>query len=492
MTQLIAVLTAFENKLDRQVAALSGDGNTAALAAETPGICAAYLRLGKDMLEAGHIDEGLRAGRKALQLAPDDLEVNYFIARKLERLSRINEAWQALIAFENKCGTLDGNGCNDIRKKFYLLKAHLEQRRGNLKVSCAMLQQFVENHPGHALQARAQSRLGKALDGLGEHDAAIRAFHESNLGISRAPESIEWINKNNESLARLETSVRWYRDKTSFNWNAATIRDDDASPALLVGYPRSGTTLLDQILDSHGALAVLEECPTLSGLSGRFHGSEENLQSLCLLDDDGIMACRRIYWSNAARFLGERMGATRLVDKFPLNIRFLDIYARLFPDVKIIVALRDPRDVVLSNYMQTYKLNAEMAANLDLAGSARFYAATMELYLLFRKFLPDNIYEIRYEDLVRDFDGESAGLLGFLDLEWDDNLLKFHEHARSRWIKTPSYEQVSKPIYRGAAGRWNKYEAHMAEVMPVLQPFIEAFGYASGPGHIRRGKSGAK
>jgi tetratricopeptide (TPR) repeat protein len=447
MTKFIAVLTAFENKLDRRVAALSGDENTAALAAQTSGICAAYLKLGKDMTEAGHIDEGLRAGRKALQLAPDNLEANYFMARKLERLSRVDEAWQTLVAFENRCGPLDGDVGNDTLKKLYLLEAHLEHRRGNLEVSCAMLQQFVGNHPQHALLSKAYGWLGKALDGLGEHDAAMQAFHESNQELSRAPESIEWIDKSSESMARLETSLRWYRDKTCFGWSTAAIKDDLAAPVLLVGYPRSGTTLLDQILDSHGALMTLEEQPTLSGLRGRFHGNEENLQSLRLLADDGIIACRQTYWSNAAKFLDKPLGEARLVDKFPLNIRFLDIYARLFPDVKIIVALRDPRDVVLSNYMQMYKLNAEMAANLDLASSARFYASTMELYLLFRKFLPDNIYEIRYEDLVRDFGGESARLLDFLELEWDDNLLKFHEHAKNRWIKTPSYEQVCKPIY---------------------------------------------
>jgi len=478
MTKLIAVLTAFENKLDRRVAALSGDENTAALAAEVPGICAAYLKLAKDMTDAGHIDEGLRAGRKALQLAPDDLDANYFIARKLERLNRVDEAWQTLVAFENRCGTLNGSG-NDTLKKLYLLKAHLEHRCGNLEVSCAMLQQFVVNHPRHALLSKAYGWLGKALDGLGEHDAAMRAFRESNQELSRAPGSIEWIDKSSKILTRLETSSRWYRDKTCFDWSSPAIKDDHASPVLLVGYPRSGTTLLDQILDSHGALTTLEERQTLSGLRGRFYGSEENLQSLRLLDDDGIMACRQIYWSNAAMFLDKPLGEARLVDKFPLYIRFLDIYARLFPDVKIIVALRDPRDVVLSNYMQRFKLNAEMAANLDLARSARFYARTMELYLLFRKFLPDNIHEIRYEDLVCDFGGESARLLDFLELEWDDNLLKFHEHAKKRWINTPSYEQVSKPIYRDAAGRWNKYESHLAEVMPVLQPFVEAFDYAS-------------
>lgn len=477
MSKFIAVPKAFENKLDRHVATLLVS-DPATLAIEVPKICSAYLKLGKDMAEAGYIDEGLCVGRKALQLAPDDIKANYFIVDKLERLSRVEEAWQALLAFENRCGILSADGGDDLRKRFYLLKAHLEHRKGNLESSCAMLRKFVEDNPRHALRSKAYGWLGKSLNDLGDYDAAMQAFHESNSGFSGLPENIEWIDKSRKSLARLETSLCWYRDKTCFGWRNAEIADSHTAPVLLVGYPRSGTTLLDQILNSHNALVTLEERPTLEGLRSRFHGSVDNLHSLFQLDNESIAACRQTYWSNAARFLDKPLGKARLVDKLPLNIRFLDIYARLFPDVKIIVALRDPRDVVLSNYMQMYKLNVEMAANLDLASSARFYAGAMGLYLLFRKFLPDNIHEIRYEDLVHNFGGESAKLLEFLGLPWDDNLLKFHELAKNRWIRTPSYEQVSKPIYQDAAGRWKKYESHLEEVLPVLQPFVDAFGYS--------------
>ncbi|MBD9362476.1 tetratricopeptide repeat-containing sulfotransferase family protein [Methylomonas fluvii] len=477
MAKNISILNALEKEIDRQLAKLPDDAIHAGAAVMKKRCLAGYLRIGKKMAEIGHPEDSLPTFRKALQLQPDDPDANYQFLFKLEKLNRIDEAWSALQVFEDKYSL--PTPLYSISKKLYILKARLEYRKGNTGASRNMLEKFLKENPVHSHRAMACGWLGKMLDSLGEYDLAMKAFHEYNLIVSGTPVAVEMIRKNNAALADIETSLRWYGDKASFGWQGPMVRDYFPQPIVLVGFPRSGTTLLDQILNSHSALTTIEEKSTLANIAKRFYGSQEKLESLYALSGNELSACRQTYWSNATGFLEKPLNNSRLVDKLPLNIMLLDIYARLFPEVKIIVALRDPRDVVLSNYMQMYQLTPEMAANLTLIGSTKYYAKVMQLYLLFRKFMPGNIHEIRYEDLVCDIKGESIKLLGFLGLEWECCLESYYGSAKDRYINTPSYDQVTKPIYHDAIGRWKNYERHLEEIKPILLPFVEAFGYSA-------------
>lgn len=475
LTNHITILKALEKELDRQAAKLPDDAIHAGTEGMKKRCLAGYLQIGKKMAEIGHMEDSLSTLRKALQLQPDDPDANYQFLFKLEKLNRTDEALSALQAFENKYS--HPIPLYSISKKLYILKARLEYRRGNTDASRKMLEKFLKENPVHSHRAMACEWLGKMLDCLGEYDLAMKAFNECNTIISGTPVAVEMIRKSNSALAEIETSLRWYGDKASFGWQGPMVRDNFPQPIVLVGFPRSGTTLLDQILNSHTALTTIEEKATLANITKRFYGSEEKLKSLYSLSSHDLSACRQTYWSNATGFLEKPLNNSKLVDKLPLNIILLDIYARLFPEVKIIVALRDPRDVVLSNYMQMYQLTPEMAANLNLISSAKYYSKVMQLYLLFRKFMPSNIHEIRYEDIVCDFKGECIKLLGFLELEWECGLERYYESAKGRYINTPSYGQVTKPIYHDAIGRWKNYEGHLEEIKPVLQPFVKEFGY---------------
>lgn len=471
-TKFIFALKALEKELDRQILALFEGDITPDTPAIKHKISLAYLLLARRTTDEGYIEDGLALCRKAVQANPDNLAAVHYLLTKMERLNRVEEAWVMLNAFEAQCSSL-----YDTSKNLYLLKAHLEYRRGNLETSRAMLERFIVENPRQSLLPRAYGLLGKTLDGLNQYDLATKAFHECNKHFSNTPEGINWIQKSKTALANLTTSICFYQGKTGFGWQDTAIPDKLPAPVLLVGFPRSGTTLLEQILNTHTAITTLGEKPTLSGIANRFYGSEEKLLLLSRLSSGDIAACRQLYWSNAEKYSDASVKGLSLVDKLPLNIMHLDIFTRLFPKVKIVVVLRNPNAVVLSNYMQMYRLNPEMATSLNLAGSAQYYAKVMALYLLFRKFIPHNIHEIRYEDVVFDFEDECTKLLEFLELKWDNKLWQYHEQAKQRWITTPSYEQVIKPIYSDAVGRWQHYEAHLEAIKPVLQPFVESFGY---------------
>lgn len=469
----VEVLKAFAQTLDRQLAKIPVDESPHASDATRRKLSFAYLRLAKDLSELDAGDESFAAGRKAVLADPDNLDAAFFHLAWLEKLNRIDEAWAELRAIEGR-HPAPYAACS----KLYHIKACLEYRRGHLETARAMFEAFIEKNHGRQLATLAYGWLGKTLDRLGLYDGAMEAVTRYNSLVTAYPEAQDMLQKGNARLANIETSLCWYRNKSSFEWQETGIGEGDASPIVLVGFPRSGTTLLEQILHSHSTLRAVDERQTLEGIEERFFGSEEKLSHLQHLNAGDARACRQAYWANVARFVGDVHGDNmRVVDKYPLNIVHLDIYARLFPKVRIIVALRDPRDSVLSNYFQTFTLNHAMVANLNLSASAQHYAKVMELYQLFRNFMPDNIHEVRYENIVGDFKGECTRLLDFLGLEWEDSLERFHETAAQRWIRTPSYEQVTRPIYGDAMGRWKNYARHLEEINPILQPFVEAFGY---------------
>jgi hypothetical protein len=156
---------------------------------------------------------------------------------------------------------------------------------------------------------------------------------------------------------------------------------------------------------------------------------------------------------------------------------FLPLMQRLFPASRFIFALRDPRDVVLSCFMQGFDLNEAMRHFLSLEETARYYAAVMGVGADAAERLGPRLHRVRYEDVVADTEGEARRLLAFLGLAWEPAVLEFQKTARSRRINTPSYSQVAEPIYTRAKERWRRYETQLAPVLPVLEPFVKRFGY---------------
>jgi hypothetical protein len=245
----------------------------------------------------------------------------------------------------------------------------------------------------------------------------------------------------------------------------------------LIGFPRSGTTLLDQILDAHPALHTMEEKPAIDIVKQaveRLTGGYPD--ALASLTAEDTVKLRRVYFAEVARFMG---GVPQgiLVDKMPLNTIEVGLIHRLFPRARILLALRHPCDVVLSGFMQAFKPNAAMVHFGDLADTARFYASVMGLWRRYAEVLPLEVLTTRYEDLVTDFEAETRRILAFLELPWDDSVLTYAERAKSRAIATPSYHQVVQPIYARSVGRWRNYREQMADVLPLLRPFVDVFGY---------------
>jgi len=253
--------------------------------------------------------------------------------------------------------------------------------------------------------------------------------------------------------------------------------------AVLTGHPRSGTTLLEQILDSHDGLISSDES-TIFGddvttpLRRRAKAEQTFTDLLDDLTAEDIESLSGRYFDFTEIFIGEPLKGRLLLDKNPALTMQLPSMCAVLSGLKIVFAVRDPRDVVMSCFKQSLFMNSISCNYLDLGKACHQYTAIMESWLKIRDLVPNPWTEIRYEDLVGDAEGESRRILEFLGLSWDPNVLNFHERAGKRFVSSPTYEAVTKKIHKGAVGQWKNYERYLEPHLEILQPYVEAFGYA--------------
>jgi hypothetical protein len=248
------------------------------------------------------------------------------------------------------------------------------------------------------------------------------------------------------------------------------------APLFMVGFNRSGTTLLDRMLDSHPQVYVMEEVPAIDQAREVRGGLYPD--GLADLDPAQLGAARDAYFAVVDAHIPAGFEGL-VVDKLPLNTIALGLIHRLFPSAKTVFSLRHPADVVISNFMQNYTPNPITVHFDSLEGAAKLYAQVMGLGLSLRNMLHMDVLEVRYEDLVDDWEPQVRRLLDFAGLPWDDQIRGYLGRTKKQGlIGTPSYAAVVEPVHQKAVGRRHNYATAIASVGPVLKPFIDAFDYS--------------
>ncbi|MEZ6243441.1 MAG: sulfotransferase [Phycisphaerales bacterium] len=390
-------------------------------------------------------------------------------AKCLERLNRIDEA----ILYAQRAVE---QGRNDPDASLVLAK--LEARRKNLPSARERLERLAARS-GIApdIHHQALTELGFVLDKLGEYDAAFDAFTRAGREIGATP-AVQQVNRR-VAFQKLDL----YRDRLTGEdmGRFAGESFDTPAPAFLVGFPRSGTTMTEQVLAAHPGVMTTEEEPLIIAAGRRLMASATNKldvpAQLKRVDRGTVAEVRRAYWEGARETLGVDLDGRLLVDKLPLNIIDLGMINTVFPDAKVLVALRDPRDVCLSCFMQWFAPNPAMVQLLSLPSSAEFYAAVMGLYLHQRPMFTMPVLQVRYEDTVTDLESQARRIVEHMGLGWSDELLSFHEKASERFIRTPSYAAVTEKVHTRAVGRWRNYTRHFEPLQAKLAPFVAEFGY---------------
>lgn len=339
----------------------------------------------------------------------------------------------------------------------HLVRARLHRRAGELEEALPHIQAALAGATGE-LRARALVEAGMLQDRRGQTAQAFDAWKQGQGQLAEQPAARAFDRGTWPALVR---SI----SRATASLLAATPAAPDGAPPpiFMVGFPRSGTTLTEQLLAAHPALETAEERPFVERATTR--ASYPRALNAAAL---------RVGWrSETASLQDER----RLVDKLPLNIVHAAALDRAFPDGHLVVSLRDPRDVVLSAFMQDFVPNPAMVHFFDLQDAAALYVDVMTGWLEVRDQLSLPWIELRYEDLVEDVQAQARRLIGFLGLPWSDEVLNWRQVASGRRILTPSHQDVTRPIFTRARGRWRRYAEQMAPVLPMLAPLVEAFGY---------------
>jgi tetratricopeptide (TPR) repeat protein len=363
-----------------------------------------------------------------------------------------------------------------------LREAVLKRERGQMNEAESQFRDLLTNSAAEALvRIRAAYALAGILDGAGQYDEAMTALLEGKA-IQR-PQAmplaipLQRMQNLDKEMARIITATVLDR------WRADAVKlQPPRRIALLSGHPRSGTTLLEQLLDSHSDVISAEETSLVHDevyrpIARDFPPGTGLLQMLDSAPPSLICHARENYFRCAEMFLREAIGSRLLVDKNPgVNI-IVPVLARVCPETKFLVALRDPRDVVMSCFMQALTLTPASSAYLSMEGTVNQYASVMGFWLAMLPRMGNQWMHVRYEEMVDDLPTVARSVLGFLGLGFEDSVLKYYEHARAKRVNSPACADVRKPPYRTAVGRWKNYEKYLEPYLPGLECFLKEFNY---------------
>lgn len=419
------------------------------------------LKFGVECGLFNRIDEAEQAFRKALAFDPSMTDAYLGLSVQYEHSNR-EEEFAPLIALA------EANGIGEGPLAF--MRAFEHRRANRFEAALASLKLV----PSDLEPERTTFLRGQLLDRLGRADEAFEAFAATNRLHEASP------TRPLERAATLRQNLRREIELLTPEWVARWPKADGGAdrpdPVFLMGFPRSGTTLLDTILMGHSDTVVLEEQPPINNSDKHIGG----LAAIPTLDAAAVADARRFYFDEVAKVAPASLDpALMLIDKSPLFLSKAVLIQRLFPNARFILALRHPCDVLLSCFMSNFRLNDAMSNFLRLEDAAEFYDLTFQHWERARALFPLQVHTIVYERLIEGVEAEVRPLFDFLGLDWRDEALDHRATAKARGlITTASYSQVVEPIYKRAAGRWEGYRRHLEPILPVLRPWVEKFGYS--------------
>ncbi len=411
---------------------------------------------------------------RALTCQPRDVEALISLAEVSERLHRLDDAAEAI----DRVLALDPGHTTAL-----FLQAKLARRAGDSERAENLLRDQL-SRPTKLLEPRWRGwyELASVLDKQERYEEAFQALEKAKRVLQKAGKQVrggaDLVEQNNrEMLEHLteEHLERWREDQDTLG--------APEQLALLCGHPRSGTTLIEQVLDSHPGLVSADETTIMSddvyiALGDLLPEAVNPADRLDVASVEMLSGVRSNYLRYSEAFLGQAMNGRMLLDKNPELTMILPVINRVFPEMKILCALRDPRDVCLSCFMQPLPMNSVSVNYLSIESTFKKYATTMQTWLTLRPILSCDWMETRYEDNVANLEAETRKILGFLGLEWDETVLNYHQRASQKHVRSPTYEAVTKPVYSTAVQRWRNYEEWLGPHLELLDPFVRAFGYS--------------
>lgn len=452
-----------------------------------------------------------RVFRKALSMVNADKgELALSFGFILLRHSRYVEAVEML---EIARGLLDSN---DLRTSLILADAY--ERLHKFDKVQEMVDIALKGHPNsipaHRLAAsvaRQEGRLDdafKCLEGMDDksvplHWESARAWYEKGFIHDKAREydkamrcwqiAKQYYPKNpNYDLFQKQANFLIHHPDRVFDsltpdhiqqWRQSAKNLPQSPPlTILAGHPRSGTTLIEQALNAHPQAISAEETTIFSGAihGPLFEGKPSDVPQSQILDEipkNTLKGYQQTYHTMLELAMGQKSNGRMVIDKNPDLLQLLPSVLRVFPEARILMALRDPRDILVSIFSQALPPNHNAICHLSLKSSAQFVAKRLGLWVKLRDKIPDITCVLKYEDTVNDFRHEVGRAIHHMGLEWHEDCANPAAQANQRVVQSPTYAAVREPVHKKAVERWKNYQPWLEPHMDTLNGVIESLGY---------------
>ncbi|MFQ5470195.1 MAG: sulfotransferase [Gammaproteobacteria bacterium] len=416
-----------------------------------PSNAIAHQNLGSALLNVGRLDEGVDSLKLASQLAPDNLSIKLDIASAMEKSGDLDKACEMVLP-------LIDSGIRDPKLVYLFGKTCHQVNRCDEATS--MMESILDNSGiplNHQLKRNYHFKLGQLYEKKKAYDDAFKYFNSGNK-LRNAHFDIDKFEAHINDIINIFSSDFFHRTEKA---TPGAIH-----PIFIIGMPRSGTSLVEQILDSHPAICGAGELKNLLEMARELpeYVHSELLFPLCVpdLSTEQLNNLAQQYLVHLREICNN---AEFITDKMPHNFLRLGLIALLFPNAKIIHCKRNPLDTCLSCYINDFTTGHDYSYNLKNLGT--YYRQYLRLMEHWHANIDLPIIDIQYEALIADQESKSRELVQFCGLEWDAQCLKFFENKR--YVNTLSYDQVRKPIYTNSIERWRRYEPHLKELIDAIE-----------------------
>jgi Flp pilus assembly protein TadD len=364
-----------------------------------------------------------------------------------------------------------------------LTRGKVYRETGQLEEAEKMLRMVVAK-PGCDAQARATAlyELGAVLDRQHRYDEAMAALLDAKAILRMTAEPARrMLRMKQNAIMEAKTTLS---PATVERWRK--VGESELQPrrelALLCGHARSGTTLLEYVLDAHPQIVSADETSVFQSkaysLIIRNCSTKASIVSgLDWITPRNLRHIRAEYFRGIESFLGQPIGDRLLIDKNPALTSDIPAICCILPETRFLVLLRDPRDVCLSCFMQPAPVIPDTVPWLSLEDTIKHYVLLAEMWLALKPCLGSAAIEVRYEDLVDNLEAGARRVLDFLGVGWDERVLRFNEHAQTKTIRSPTYAEVTRPVFKTAIGRWRRYQKYFEPHLEQLAPTLRALGY---------------
>ena len=405
--------------------------------------------------------------KKAIKFNPKDIDAYTNLMNLYERSNEyIKLNYYIKEAEKNFKNNLD---INLLKAKYFYAKEKFDK-------AIDILESFYFNEKNSKKEKTRSNLLAKCYDKKNNIDKAFKNFQKCN--------DISFKLKSKDTDKNKYLKIIKIRNKffSNTNFRSKPFKKEESinfNPIFLVGFPRSGTTLLDTILSSHQKIEVIEEKSLLR--KSIFSVIKDDIKILKKFDEieyKDIEKIREKYFFTLKSYIKNYDVSKIYIDKLPLNIIHIGEIIKIFPNSKFLISIRHPYDCVLSAFMQDFQINNSMSNFLKLDDSAHLYNEVMKLWFVYKSKLNFNYMEVKYENIILNFEKQIKAVIEFLGLSWQNELLDYQTTAKKKdMIFTPSYNQVIKPIYSQSMNRWVRYEKYFKDINYILEPWVKKFNY---------------